>query len=314
MPNSMTHPTFTALTNSPHVQPISPARRAYSSIPIGLLYIAGSALFFSWMSLLAKLAGEHIPTMELVFVRSVLMTVSSFGILRYQGFSPAGNDKRTLFVRAAVGVTALSLFYFALPRIPLGDATALFYMTPIWTALIASVVLKERTARLVFLGMGISLLGVVMIARPSFLFGGALSELDPLAVIATVCASMFSGFVYVLVRKLRASDEPLVIIFWLSWVGVVGSLPFFVTGWVWPTPLEWAYLIGVGITTLIAQIFLTLGLHKEAAGRAMSIGYLQVVFAFIWGALVFGAIPDLWSLLGAGAIVGSVLLIARQYR
>jgi len=49
----------------------------------------------------------------------------------------------------------------------------------------------------------------------------------------------------------------------------------------------------VGITTLVAQIFLTLGLHKEDAGRAMSIGYVQVVFAFIWGAVVFGTIPDL---------------------
>ena len=264
------------------------------------------------MSLLAKLAGERIPTMEVVFVRSVLMTVSTLVLLRWQGLSPSGHDRRTLFLRAVVGITALSLFYFALPRIPLGDATALFYMGPIWTALIASVVLKERTARLVFLGMAISLLGVVLIARPTFLFGGAIAELDPVAVLATVVASVLSGFVYVLVRKLRVSDGPLVIIFWLSWVGILGAFPFIAFGWIWPTPVEWAYLAGVGVTTLFAQIFLTLGLHREAAGRAMSIGYLQVVFAFIWGALVFGTIPDLWSLVGAGAIVGSVLLIARN--
>ena len=264
------------------------------------------------MSLLAKLAGARIPTMEVVFVRSIMMTASTLVLLKWKGISPAGKDKRTLFLRAVVGVAALSLFYFALPRIPLGDATALFYMTPIWTALIASVVLKERTARLVFLGMGISLLGVVMIARPTFLFGSGISELDTIAVLAAVGASMLSGFVYVLVRKLRVSDAPLVIIFWLSWVGIVGTMPFLALGWVWPTTVEWLYLIGVGITTLIAQIFLTLGLHMEAAGRAMSIGYLQVVFAFIWGAMVFGTIPDLWSLLGAAVIVGSVLLIARN--
>lgn len=281
-------------------------------IPVGLYYIAGSALFFSWMTLLAKLAGERIPTMEVVFVRSVLMTVSTLGILKWQGISPSGKDKKTLLMRAVVGVTALSLFYFALPRIPLGDATALFYMTPIWTALIASVVLKERTARLVFLGMGISLLGVVLIAKPTVLFGSGVSELDTIAVVATVAASMLSGFVYVLVRKLRVSDAPLVIIFWLSWVGILGALPFVLVDWVWPTTIEWLYLAGVGVTTLIAQIFLTLGLHREAAGRAMSIGYLQVVFAFIWGAMVFGTIPDLWSLIGAAAIVGSVLLIARK--
>ena len=68
----------------------------------------------------------------------------------------------------------------------------------------------------------------------------------------------------------------------------------------------------MGVTTLIAQIFLTLGLHMEAAGRAMSIGYPQVVFAFICGAMEFGTIPDLWSIVGAGAIVGGVLVIARN--
>lgn len=73
------------------------------------------------------------------------------------------------------------------------------------------------------------------------------------------------------------------------------------------------YLAGVGITTLVAQIFLTLGLHEEATGRAMSIGYVQVVFAFIWGAVVFGTIPDMWSIVGAGAIVWCALLIARNW-
>lgn len=290
----------------------SSVRRDVGRVPIGLLYMAGSALFFSWMSLLAKLAGATIPTMEVVFVRSVMMTGSTMVLLRWKGVSPSGNDRKTLFIRATVGVAALSLFYFALPRIPLGDATALFYMTPIWTALIASVILKERTARLVFLGMGLSLLGVAMIAKPSFLFGGGLDELDTIAVVAAVAASMLSGFVYVLVRKLRASDAPLVIIFWLSWVGIIGTLPFAALNWVWPTTVEWLYLIGVGVTTLIAQIFMTMGLHREQAGRAMSVGYLQVVFAFIWGAMVFGTLPDLWSLLGATVIVGSVLLIARQ--
>ena len=290
---------------------LPPDQRATKSIPIGLLYIAGSALFFSWMSLLVKLTGERIPTMEIVFVRSILMATSTYALLRYRRESARGTDKRLLFLRATIGVAALSLFYFALPNIPLGDATALFFMAPIWTALIASVVLKERTARLVFFGMGVSLLGVALIAKPTLLFGGAISELNPIAVVAVITASMLSGFVYVFVRKLRVTDTPLVIIFWLSWVGILGALPFMALGWVWPTLVEWLYLAGVGITTLAAQIFLTLGLHREAAGRAMSIGYLQVVFAFIWGALVFGTIPDLWSIVGAAAIVGSVFLIAR---
>ena len=278
----------------------------------GLLYIAGSAFLFSLMGLFAKLAGERIPTMEVVFVRSAFMTVVTYGLIRRAGLSAMGVDQLGLGLRGVLGVIALSLFYFSLVRLPLGDATAIFYTTPIWTAVVAALVLHERTAGAVLFGMAVSLGGVVLIAQPTFLFGTDGGSLDSLGLAAVFIASMLSGSVYVLVRKLRATDAPLVIIFWLSAVGVVGALPFCLGGWVLPTSTEWGYLLGVGATTQVAQIFLTKGLHLEPAGRAMSVGYLQVVCAFGWGALVFGTLPSAMSLVGAGAIVGSILLIARR--
>jgi drug/metabolite transporter (DMT)-like permease len=281
------------------------------SVPLGLRYMAGSALFFSLMTLFVKLAGERLPTMEIVFGRSLIMAAVTYGMLRRRGVPPLGNDRRLLLARGAIGVTALSLFYFAIPRIPLGDATALFYMAPIWTAFSAAIILRERTAGLVLVGMGVSFAGVLLIAKPSVLFGSGLNGLDPLAVGAVVSASLLSGLVYTIVRKLRATDAPNVIIFYLSWMGVAGALPF-AGSWVLPVGAEWVWLLGAGLATQLGQICLTQGLHLERAGRAMSVGYLQVVFAFVWGALVFADVPDLLSLFGAALIVGSVLLIARK--
>ncbi|MDX1419999.1 MAG: DMT family transporter [Rubricoccaceae bacterium] len=297
----------------------SPALLARSAraIPLGLRYMAASALFFSLMSLFVKLAGARIPTMEIVFARSVFMAVATYGLLRREGVSPLGRNRGLLLVRGVVGVTALSLLYFALPRIPLGDATAIFYTTPVWTAVAAVLVLRERTAGLVVAGMGVSLLGVALIAKPSFLplggllGGGPVGALDGLAVAAALAASVLSGFVYAVVRKLRETDAPNVIIFYLSAVGVVGALPF-AGGWVWPRGVDWLWLLGAGATTQLAQLALTRGLHLEPAGRAMSVGYLQVVFAFGWGVLVFGTVPGPASLLGAALIVGSVLLVLRR--
>ncbi len=279
-------------------------------IPLGLRFMAGSALAFSLMTLFVKLAGQTIPTMEIVFARSVLMAGMIFALVRREGLPPLGHNRKLLFARGVIGVAALSLFYFAIPRIPLGDATALFYMAPIWTALSAAFVLRERTAGLVLVGMAVSLVGVALISEPSFLFG-SLDALDPVAVAAVVAASMLSGLVYTIVRKLRATDAPDVIIFYLSWVGVIGALPF-AGNWVMPTGWAWLWLLGAGVSTLAGQLCLTRGLHLEKAGRAISVGYLQVVFAFVWGALVFGTVPDLQSLAGAVLIVGSVLLIARR--
>lgn len=272
--------------------------------------MAASALAFSLMNLFVKLAGAHVPTMEIVFARSLVMTAATAVLVRREGYALGGRNRPLLAVRGVVGVAALSLFYFAVTRLPLGDATALFYVTPLWTALAAVPVLRERLTGVVVAGMTVSLVGVVLIARPSFLFGRP-ETLDGLGVAAMLAAALISGLVYTVVRKLRETDAPSVIIFWLSWVGVIGALPF-AGSWVWPEGAAWLWLLGAGVSALFAQVALTRGLHLEPAGRALSVGYLQVVFSFAWGALVFGTLPGAWSLLGAALITASVLFVMRR--
>jgi len=273
--------------------------------------MAASALLFSVMAMCVKLASATVPTMEIVFVRSLVMVILSLGMMRREKVSPLGVRRGLLLVRAASGVAALSLFYYALGQIPLGDATAIFYMAPIWTALSAALILRERTAGLVIAGMAVSLVGVVLTAKPSFLFGDATSALNGLAVLGVLVASVGSGVAYTLVRKLRETDHPLVIIFYLSWVGLIGALPF-ASNWVWPTGWAWLWLLVAGLATQLAQIAMTRGLHLESAGRATTVGYLQVAFAFGWGVLVFGTIPDTLSIVGAVLICASVLLVAKR--
>ena len=279
--------------------------------------MAASALFFSVMALCVKLASRgEVPTMQIVFARSLVMTGITYGMLRRAGTSALGTNRWLLLSRGVIGVSALSLFYFAIGRLPLGDATAIFYIAPVWTALSAVFILRERTARLVVAGMVVSLVGVALTAKPTFLFGDGLASLDGVAVLAALAASVLSGVVYTIVRKLRETDGPLVIIFYLSWVGVLGPLPFasplIGEAWVWPSGWTWAWLLGAGLATQVGQIALTKGLHLEKAGRATTVGYLQVAFAFVWGVLVFGTVPDALSLAGAVLICASVLLVAKR--
>jgi drug/metabolite transporter (DMT)-like permease len=79
---------------------------------------------------------------------------------------------------------------------------------------------------------------------------------------------------------------------------------------VWPTAIEWLVLFGVGVCTQVAQVCLTRGLSLERAGRASSVGYLQVAFAVAWGALVFTEPPGWTTLAGAGLIIGGTVLVA----
>ena len=280
----------------------------------GVLYMLAAALGFSLMSLLVKVASSSFPTMELVFARSSFMAVLVYGALRRDGVAALGVDRRTLIARGAVGALALSLFYFGIGRLPLGDAVTIQYTAPVWTALAAALLLGERLRPLVLVGALLSLAGVVLVARPSAVFGAG-DALDGWGVAAVGTAAVLSGLAYTFVRKLRQTDRPLVIIFYLSWIGAAGSLPFVLGGgWAVPTGAEWVLLLGIGLATHLGQVGLTKGMARLEAGTAASIGYLQVVLAFVWGAVFLGDAIDGLSLAGATLVVSSVLLVVRRAR
>ncbi|WP_412060284.1 DMT family transporter [Rubrivirga sp. IMCC45206] len=278
----------------------------------GVLYMLMAALGFSVMSLLVKVASATFPTMELVFARSAFMAGLTYLALRSEGTSPLGVDRTTLALRGAVGAIALSLFYFGIGRLPLGDAVTIQYTAPVWTALTAALLIGERLRLPVLAGAALSLAGVALVARPTALFGGV--ALDGWGVAAVAVAAVLSGLAYTFVRKLRATDRPMTIIFYLSWIGMVGALPFALGGWVLPTGGQWALLAGIGLATHAGQVGLTKGMARLEAGTASSIGYLQVVLAFLWGAVFLGDAVDGWSLAGAALVVSSVLLVVRRAR
>ncbi len=265
--------------------------------PAGIRYMAASAFFFSVMSLLVKLAGQTLPTMEIVLARGLVLVTATGLLLRRRGISPRGGRTGLLLLRGVLGFTALSCFYFALVHLPLADATVIQYTNPVWTALIAAVVLDERMRRVEAAGVVASLAGVVLIARPRFLFGGG--GLDPVWVLVALGGALFSAAAYVTVRKLGETEDPLVIVFWFAVVNAVAAVPAAAPSAVWPTGVEWLLLLGVGLSALGGQLFLTHGLGRERAGKAMAVAYLQIVFAAGWGALVLDEIPDGWMVAGA---------------
>ncbi|HEX9106659.1 MAG TPA: DMT family transporter [Longimicrobiales bacterium] len=284
---------------------------ALPSFPRGLRYMALGAFFFSFMSLLVKLGGRRLPTQEMVLARSATMLLLSWIGLRRAGLSWIGARHRPLLVmRGAFGFAALSCFYFALVRLPLGDANVIQFTNPAFTALFATWVLGERL-RLREVGAVVtSLAGVTLIARPSFLFGGV-SALDPRVVGIAVLGAICSAAAYVTVRRAEGVHA-LVIIFYFSLVSVIGSIPAGWSAMVWPTPAEWLLLFAIGATTQIAQLYMTRGFQLERAGRAAAVGYLQVVFAASWGALVLHELPDLATFGGFALVILATLALARS--
>lgn len=279
--------------------------------PVGLRYMVASAFSFSVMSLLVKVAGQGLPTMEIVLARGVVTLVLSAWAVGRMDLAFGGRDRGFLVLRGVLGFIALSAFYYAVIQLPLAEVTVIHYTSPVFTALAAAVFLAERLRALELLLALASLGGVVMVARPAFLFGGYAAALDPVGVGAAMLGALFSAGAYVSVRRASRTNDPMVIVFWFALVTTIGSIPFALSVWEWPTGGEWLVLLGVGVATQAGQVFLTRGLTLERAGRAMSVGYLQIVFAALWGALFFGELPDRWSIGGGLVIIGSTLLLGR---
>ena len=272
--------------------------------------MALGAFWFSLMSLGVKLAGQRLPSMQIVFVRAAITLGLSYWLVRRAGLALPGNRPRMLLVRGLFGSVALICFYFSLVHLPLADATVIQYTNPVFTAVLAVWILGERMPPVAVALVAASLVGVLMVARPGFLGGGA-EAIEPLHVAIALVGAVGSAAAYVTVRLLRDTDHPLVVVFYFPLVTVPLTLPFVIAGWTWPTAWEWVVLLGVGASTQIAQVYMTRGLQLETAGRATSVGYLQIVFAAAWGLMVFGEMPDAWSIAGAGVIIVSTLLLAR---
>lgn len=276
--------------------------------------MVAAAFFFSLMSLIVKRLGEHIPTAQIVFARSAVMLAVAWATVRRAGVPVWGRRRSLLVLRALAGFAALFCFFYAVPRLPLADVTVIHFTNPAFTAVIAAVALGEAMGRREIAGLLLCLAGVVLVARPTFLFGAATTSLNPVAVGAALCGAVFSSVAYTTIRKLRETDHHLVVIFYFPLLSTPLSIPLMVGHAVWPTPLEWVLLSLVGVVTFVAQVFLTQGLHRERAGRAMSISYIQVVFAALWGFVVFGESPGLLGVAGAALVFVGTIVVAKARR
>jgi len=275
----------------------------------GIRAMAIGAFWFSVMGLLVKLAGRRLGSMEIVFARSVITLGLSWWSLWRLGVSPLGTNRRLLFVRGLLGATALLFYFYSIVHLPLGEATLIQYTNPVFATVLAAVILRESLRAREILCLVASLLGVLFVAHPQSGLPTGSPAVNPVYIGAALVGAACSGFAYTLVRKMRGGEHPLVIVGYLPLLSVPMSLPFAIAQWQWPDAWEWLLLIGVGVTTQLAQISMTRGLQLERTARATTAGYLQVAFAVLWGAIFLGEIPDLWTLAGAATIIGSTLVL-----
>jgi drug/metabolite transporter (DMT)-like permease len=275
----------------------------------GVWYVIASAFSFSIMSALVKVAGQRLPSQEVVAARAAVSLLLSWLLVRRAGLSPWGTHRRLLFFRGFLGYLALSCVFHSVAVMPLADATVIQYLYPLFTAVMATVLLGETpTLRILAAGIA-SLSGVLLVSKPSFLFGTLAHAPNPVDVLIAIGGAFFTAVAYVGVKRLTALEHPLVIVFYFPFVTLPATIPALLHSGVMPEGREWLVLLGVGIATQGGQVWLTRGMQYLSATRATALTYLQVVFSSVWGAMFFAEVPDLFSLAGAMLVVSGAFLL-----
>lgn len=271
-----------------------------------------SALAFSLMAVGVKQLSPRIPVAEVMLGRAVVSLALSWVMVRQAGLDPWGNRRGLLLLRGVLGSVALFCVFAALALLPLAVATLLQYLYPPFTALLAWLLLGERSGARLLPALGLGWLGVLLTIRPPA--PAALPVSLPLTgLLFGLAGALLTALAYVSVRGLRHSDDPRVIVFWFPLVAIPLSLPLVLLEPVLPTFRELLWLLGVGVLTQLGQIGLTAGLTGLPAARATTIGYGQVAFAGLWGWWLFGEPIGGWTVVGALLILlASMLAVGEE--
>lgn len=276
------------------------------------LYMFISALSFALMSGCVKAVSlGGIPVMEILAARALVSSVLSYADIRRKGISPWGHNRPLLIARGVVGTMALMCFFYAITVLPLAEVTLLQYLNPVFTSVLALLFIGERIQRSTVGCIILSLIGLVLMVQPSFLFGhlSAGQHLPTFGVTAALMGAFGAGAAYVLVRQLNKTEDPSVIIFYFPFIALPVSLLLLGDDFVMPQTLDtWILLLMVGIFTQIGQYCLTVAMKKEKASKAMAFSYVQVLFSAAIGWVFFSEVPGFPAFIGTLFIVGGAMV------
>ncbi|MGE0022942.1 MAG: DMT family transporter [Hyphomicrobium sp.] len=279
---------------------------------IGLMLIAVG--FFSALDTSAKylVTREGLGVGQIVWARCIgqfallLLLVPSFGIMSARALFQSRIIGWQL-VRSALMVATTAFNFLALEYLRLDQTVTIVFLAPLMVALLAGPLLGEWVGRRTFAAILVGFAGVLIAVRPGF------GNIHP-AVLYSFAGMLAYAFFIILTRRMAHVDPPLVTLFYSMFAGTVGAIPFAVADWVTPPDaLSWVLL---GVLGILGGLGHWLFLHAYRLAPASAIApflYTQLLTMVAFGFIVFGDLPDLWTLAGAALIVASgIYLIHRE--
>jgi len=261
-----------------------------------------AAVSFSIMVIFVKAACQSLPSMEVVFIRSLSGTLAIAFLIWEKRISWFGNNQKIMILRGVFGFGALAMHFYAISELNLATAVILNYTAPIFAAIFARLILREKTSWTVNLAVVFSFLGLYLLAAPHFE-----SKFIPLMI--GILSGIFAALAYVMIRFGGENESPYTIIFYFTTISTIGSFPLMLSHFEWPNGTEWISLIGLSVGAFFGQVWLTKSIQNAPVSLVLPFSYLTPVFAALIGAFIWQEYLTLPSMVGGILIILSGIMI-----
>ena len=269
----------------------------------GEVLIILSTIHFFFMNLLVKIL-PHIPAYQIVFFRGLI----SLGLCSYflykKKLNPWKKKRKLLLARGLFGSFALLAYFETLHRLPLGQAVSLQQLAPLFTVILGHLFLGDKAPKLTYFLLCLALLGTFLMKET---FESAASfAAAPLFL--GIGGAFLAASAYTFIRAIGPGISPLVIMFYFPLMMVPVTLVPIFHHWVWPSLLDSFALIGIGLTTQLAQYFLTMAYQSSKAHHFVIYRYLSLPLSLMAGYFLWEETYSLLSYLGMALIISCSLI------
>jgi len=273
---------------------------------------------FAIMGAFAKLAAQHMSSLEVVFFRNIAGVILIGIAILKKPMTHQGGKPFLLFFRGFMGFVALLAFFYNIAHIPLGDAMTYSKTSPIFTAIFAWLFLHEKLSLKGWGAVLLGFVGIVFITQPS---GLGFSKYDLLGIFSGVGAAL----AYTSIRELKKYYDTRAIVLSFMGVGTVGpillflispyvnfpELDFIFSEFIMPQGIVWVYVIAMGLFATLSQVLMTKAYGETKAGIVGAVSYTNILFSIIVGVMLGDALPSLTTTFGIILIVIAGVMVAR---
>ncbi len=265
-----------------------------------------STVFFGLMVIAIRLASETLHTFEIAFFRNFFGLVAALPLLVRHGPDLLKTTQLPRYgIRCAIGVVSMMAGFWAIGHLPLAQAVALSYSTPIFVTIAAVIFLHEQVRARRWIAVGLGFVGVLIIVRPG-------SANFSAGTLVALVAAVLSGIVSIQIKQLSQVDPADRIVFLTTLIWVPMSLVPALTVWEWPQGITWLWVIAAGVMGTGGHMLWTRALKLGEVSALTPISFTQLPIVALAGWLLFQEPVDRWTAIGATVIFAANAYIAHR--